>query len=127
MADFAIQILKVLEKLPLSSGTRFCQPILILATAGELQFPTAKLEYAEGPGTYPRNISTNLDENQIDIAWARRFVMSRLQELQVILPKNPVERIQMVIKETWNVLDAGVGEDVWLDVMMRNQWETIAG
>jgi hypothetical protein len=126
ITSLAIRILRALENLPTSSGTRFSQKIIILATAGELKFPTANAAATRLPSSCLHNNSWDLDSDQIDIAWARRFVTLRLQELQLALPTKPVENVQAIIKETWKGLDAG--RDVfWLDIMMENQWETIAG
>lgn len=111
ITSLATTVVDMLRKLPTSSGTRFFQPLLILVAGSELQFSAP---------------SKQLSIDDIKLAQARRFVLQRLHELQVDLPRGPVSKVQMTVTETWRRMDAG--EDVfWLDVMIDHGWETIAG
>lgn len=121
LSSLAIYVLKHLEDLPMSSGTRFLQPILILVTAPELRFPAVST--CRGLG---QNALQGLDLDSINIAQARRFATARLNELQVALPSKPQEQVVKIIRETWDQIDNDRSV-FWMDVMSANGWETMMG
>ncbi|RAL10964.1 Zn(II)2Cys6 transcription factor [Aspergillus homomorphus CBS 101889] len=116
----ALHIITLLDHLPISSGTRVMQPVLLAATAGSLVFSTGTPLGVAADALGPFDIV------DVDIAQARRRVTTRLADLTRILPKPPLERIIDLVKETWAKADDG-GDAFWLDVMMEHHLETIMG
>ncbi|PYI28177.1 hypothetical protein BP00DRAFT_489012 [Aspergillus indologenus CBS 114.80] len=104
----ALHIIALLETLPVTSGTRVMQPVLLAATAGSLVFSR---------GT-PLGVAADA---------------ARLADLTRILPRPPLERVGDLVREVWRRADGGgeqEGEEeeaFWLDVMMERRLETIMG
>ncbi len=68
----------------------------------------------------------SLTSREVDIAAARRFAKTRLQEYQSSLPAKPVIKALQLIQETWERVD--LGQDVyWMEVMDEMGWNTIFG
>ncbi|KAH7384993.1 fungal-specific transcription factor domain-containing protein [Cadophora sp. MPI-SDFR-AT-0126] len=128
LVSLAIHTISVLEKLPSTSGTRCLQPIVILAAGSELRFsPASTADPMSGfmPAT-SSSLFNSLTNREVDIASARRFVTTRLQEFQLSLPAKPIVRALMLVQETWARAD--LGQDVfWMDVMDEMGWKTIFG
>ncbi|TVY36672.1 Beauvericin cluster-specific repressor [Lachnellula subtilissima] len=120
LLSLALHTVSILEKLPLSSGTRCLQPIILIVAGSELRFdPLSTLN----PSTSIFNSITN---REVDIATARRFVTTRLQDYCKSLPAKPVKKALVLLEETWARLDAGL-ECFWMDVMQEMGLETIFG
>ena len=120
LLSLALHTVSILEKLPLSSGTRCLQPIVLIVAGSELRFdPLSTLN----PSTSIFNSITN---REVDIATARRFVTTRLQDFCNSLPAKPVKKALALVEETWARLDAGQ-ECFWMDVMQEMGLETIFG
>ena len=122
----ALHIISLLKKLPLNSGTRCLQPIVILTAASELRFET-DLTYGPGlplgPAIMPSNSITT---GEVRIASARRFVVTRLQEFQLSLPAKPMVKALQLVQGTWERADMGL-DVYWMDVMDEMGWESIFG
>ena len=117
LTSLATHILNLLATVPTSSGTRPLQLILLVTSAAELRLKSAAVS---SPGL---SASTAYD---VEVAQARGFAMTRLNELASRLPSKPVLRIIELVREVWRRSD--IGEDVfWMDVMTANGWETIMG
>ncbi|KAL2060943.1 hypothetical protein VTL71DRAFT_8995 [Oculimacula yallundae] len=128
LISLAIHTMSILEKLPSSSGTRCLQPIVLLAAGSELRFSAASTaDPMSGfmPST-SSSIFNSLTNREVDIASARRFVTTRLQEFQLSLPAKPIVRALMLVQETWARADLGQ-EAFWMDVMDELGWKTIFG
>ena len=111
--SLALHILDLLASLPASSGTCCLQPILLVTAASELRF-VSSVDYFD------------IYANDTKVMHARRFVDRRLNEFALRLPAKPLWRMLELIREVWRRLDAG--EDAfWMDVMMRNGWQTVMG
>lgn len=111
--SLALHILGLLASLPASSGTCCLQPILLVTASCELRF-VSSVDYFD------------IYANDAKILHARRFVDRRLNEFALRLPAKPLWRMLELIREVWRQLDAG--EDAfWMDVMMRNGWQTVMG
>ncbi|TVY81121.1 Beauvericin cluster-specific repressor BEA4 [Lachnellula suecica] len=125
--SLALHTISLLEKLPLSSGTRCLQPILFIVAGSELHFhqPFDPLSTSTFTPTTPL-ISNSITNREVDIATARRFVTSRLQDFCNCLPAKPVKQALVLVEETWARGDAGM-ECFWMDVMQEMGLETIFG
>ena len=116
IVSLAMHIVTLLGQLPPSSGTRCLQPIVVIAAAAELRFATSATMDAQSSSMPASSIFNSLNNREIDIATARRFVVTRLQEFQLSLPAKPIAKALELIKETWERSD--LGQDVyWMDVM----------
>ena len=111
--SLALHILDLLASLPASSGTCCLQPILLVTAASELRF-VSSVDYFD------------IYANDARVMRARRFVDRRLNEFALRLPAKPLWRMLELIREVWRQLDTE--KDVfWMDVMMRNGWQTVMG
>ncbi|RAH42734.1 Zn(II)2Cys6 transcription factor [Aspergillus brunneoviolaceus CBS 621.78] len=131
----ALHIIALLETLPVTSGTRVMQPVLLAATAGSLVFSRGT------PLGVAADAWAPFDAVDVEIAQARRRVSARLADLTRILPRPPLERVGDLVREVWRRADdagacggeeGGGGQEdpeeaFWLDVMMERRLETIMG
>lgn len=130
LISLAMHTISLLEKLPSTSGTRCLQPIVLIAAASELRFSPPSISISDPlspfmPAT-SSSIFNSLTNREVDIAAARRFVTTRLQEFQLSLPAKPILKAEMLVKETWERADLGQ-EVFWMDVMDEMGWKTIFG
>jgi hypothetical protein len=116
LLSLALHIISLLEKLPSNSGTRCLQPIVHIAAATELRFSSSSTIDPTSPFIPASSLFNSLTNREVDIATARRFVVTRLQEFQLSLPAKPIVKALELIQETWARAD--LGQDVyWMDVM----------
>ncbi|KAF7875327.1 hypothetical protein EAF04_002499 [Stromatinia cepivora] len=143
LISLALHIVSLLEKIPPTSGTRCLQPIVMIISASELRFSTASMEtfsiaanfglsHYEGAGhnnslasssTTMLNSITNFE---VDIAAARRFIVTRFQDFKLSLPAKPMTKALILVEETWARADLGQ-EVFWMDVMSEMNLECIYG
>jgi hypothetical protein len=116
----ALHIVSLLAQLPTTSGTNVMQPIVLACISSDLVFSSESVLGATA------NAIPSLSTMDVEIAQARRKVKTRLSELNLILPKLPMQRISNMIHETWDRADSGL-EEFWLDVMLDLNLETIMG
>jgi hypothetical protein len=130
LISLAMHTISLLEKLPSTSGTRCLQPIVLIAAASELRFSTPSISISDPLSAFmpatSSSIFNSLTNREVDIASARRFVTTRLQEFQLSLPAKPIVKAEMLVKETWERADLGQ-EVFWMDVMDEMGWKTIFG
>ncbi|CZT43519.1 uncharacterized protein RSE6_03571 [Rhynchosporium secalis] len=129
LISLAIHTISLLEKLPSTSGTRCLQPIVLLAAGSELHFSAATSSSDPLSSFMPATSSSifnSLTKREVDIASARRFVTTRLQEFQLSLPAKPIVRALDLVRETWARADLGQ-EVFWMDIMDEMGWKTIFG
>jgi hypothetical protein len=128
LISLALHTISILEKLPSSSGTRCLQPIVIIAAASELRFSPASLSDPLSPFIAPNSSSifSSLTNREVDIATARRFVVTRFQEFQLSLPAKPIVKALQLVQETWARADMGQ-EVFWMDVMEEMGLKSIFG
>jgi hypothetical protein len=130
LVSLAMHTISLLEKLPSTSGTRCLQPIVLIAAASELHFSPPPISISDPLSQFTpatsSSISNSLTNREVDIASARRFVTTRLQEFQFSLPAKPIVKAEMLVKETWERADLGQ-EVFWMDVMDEMGWKTIFG
>lgn len=126
LVSLAMHTISLLENLPSNSGTRCLQPILHIVAASELRFSPPSIIDPLSPFTPTSSISYSLTNREVDIAAARRFVVTRLQGFQLSLPAKPIVKALELIQETWARAD--LGQDVyWMDVMEQMGWASIFG
>lgn len=116
----ALHIVSLLDQLPLTSGTKVMQPVILASISSDLVFSSGLVLGASA------NAIPSLNTLDVEIAQARRKVKMRLTELILILPKLPMQRIVDLVYETWDRADSGLDE-FWLDVMLDMNLETIMG
>ncbi|CAG8103398.1 unnamed protein product [Penicillium olsonii] len=116
----ALHIVSLLDQLPLTSGTKVMQPVILASISSDLVFTSGSVLGASA------NAIPSLNTLDVEIAQARRKVKMRLTELLLILPKLPMQRIVNVVHETWDRADSGL-QEFWLDVMLDLNLETIMG
>lgn len=117
LTSLATHILNLLESVPTSSGVRPLQLLLLMTAAAELRLKASTISSED---------SSAAPEYDLEVAKARGFAMTRLNELASRLPSKPIVVIIQLVQEVWRRNDAG--EDVfWMDVMTANGWETIMG
>lgn len=115
LVSLALHTISLLEKLPSNSGTRCLQSIVIIAAASELRF-TSDTAVDLTPIITVSSAFNGLTTGEVDIAAARRFVVTRLQEFQLSLPAKPIVKALQLIQETWARADLGLNV-YWMDVM----------
>ena len=125
LISLSLHVVSLLEKLPPTSGTRCLQPIVIIAAASELRFSPASPSDPFMPAV-ASSIFNSLTNREVDIASARRFIVTRLQEFQLSLPAKPIVKALQLIQETWARADLGQ-EVFWMDVMEEMGLESIFG
>jgi hypothetical protein len=128
IVSLAIHTISLLEKLPPTSGTRCLQPIVIITAGSELRFVSASMSDPLAPFAPAQSSSvfSSITNREVDIASARQFVVTRLQEFQLSLPAKPILKALQLIQETWARADLGQ-EVFWMDVMEEMGWESIFG
>jgi hypothetical protein len=128
LISLAMHTVSLLEKLPPTSGTRCLQPIVVIAAGSELRFSSVPTSDPMSPFVPAASsaIFSSITNREVDIASARQFVLTRLQEFQLSLPAKPIVKALQLIQETWARAD--LGQDVfWMDVMEEMGLESIFG
>lgn len=114
--DLAINILSLVEGMPLWSGASCLHPILILTAGSELRY------YGQPPGDDLATRSANQG-----VAMARSFAEERLCALAARLPQKPYLRMLDILRKTWLQLDMLNTEVHWMQIMYEHGLETIMG
>ncbi|PPJ58890.1 hypothetical protein CBER1_04427 [Cercospora berteroae] len=126
LTQFALEALRLLETMPLESGTRDFQPFLLVVLSSELICETPKdtNNGAEGPDGMNED-DEGIDSHFAEVAMMRKMVLDRLTSCLRLLPPKPIRVCIDIVQETWRRIDAGQQDVYWLDVMIQNGWETI--
>ncbi|EPE31143.1 Zn2/Cys6 DNA-binding protein [Glarea lozoyensis ATCC 20868] len=103
LLSLALHTIFLLESIPLNSGTRCLQPLILIIAASELIFPDPLA-------------GSSITSREIEVASARRFVVGRFQEWCTCMPAKPLRRALVIVEETWRRCDGGE-EVFWMDVM----------
>ncbi|KAI5461819.1 fungal-specific transcription factor domain-containing protein [Mariannaea sp. PMI_226] len=127
---FALRIIDSLRSIPAESGTKDFQPFLLVATCSELILPVASEDNITDAllgGPDPDALLECLQS--AEIYKAREFLMSRLTTLAHSLPKKPIQRCIDIVRATWEEMSfqkesGGFPTTYWMDVMIKNDWET---
>ncbi|KAI5367560.1 Putative zn(2)-C6 fungal-type DNA-binding domain, fungal transcription factor [Septoria linicola] len=120
LTSFALEALRLLETMPLESGTRDFQPFLLVVLSSELMCETPREQSAvEGED------EEGIDSHFAEVAMMRKMILDRLTSCLKLLPPKPIRVCIDIVQETWRRIDAGQQDVYWLDVMVQNGWETI--
>ncbi|KAL6787295.1 fungal-specific transcription factor domain-containing protein [Trichoderma sp. SZMC 28012] len=126
LRSLGFSVLDRLQQIPITSGTRSVQAILIFVAAGSLAIPSP---FIQGPIQHDDCVSSleagsALEHNHVmDL---RDFTISRLASLRSLVHSRPVDLMLQVIKEMYRRLD--MGEEVfWIDLIREMECETMFG
>lgn len=119
LCAFAVEALRLLETVPLESGTKDFVPFLLVLCSSELTCETERLPQSSGASDEGMSAAFH------EIAMIRKFVLDRLTTYLRLLPPKPIRVCIDIVKETWRRIDAGQKGVYWLDVMVEKGWETI--
>jgi len=154
VTPLALHIVNILEQLPVGS-MRCIQPLLCLCAGSGLRFES-RFEMASGHQSYLLNaeqggkspssvitvssnnspepdaplLSTNFTDNSIKTSQARRFIMDRLDQLELSLPPKPINVAKQLMRAVWAAYDEEIGSSRkthWLDVMSNTGLHSIFG
>ncbi|RFN46500.1 c6 zinc finger domain protein [Fusarium flagelliforme] len=129
LMKLALHILGMLQGIPLDSRTRSIQAPIIVALSSELRHKSpdaSELDSASEAGDL-RAMPPSIISHSIEIARARRFVMSRLSIYWHVLPLQKVKKYQVLVEHIWEALDAGVPDVYWADMLRNKQLRTVMG
>lgn len=143
LISLALHIVSLLGKIPSTSGTRCLQPIVMIISASELRFSTAAMEtfsidatfglshyegvgHSHGSASSGTTMLNSITNFEVDIAAARRFIVTRFQDFKLSLPAKPMAKALILVEETWARADLGQ-EVFWMDVMSEMNLECIYG
>ncbi|RAL13309.1 Zn(II)2Cys6 transcription factor [Aspergillus homomorphus CBS 101889] len=119
----ALELLELVRRIPLESGSRVIQPLLYLSIATGLRAPDPQGE-VEGKGP--------LSGMAIRVSQGRRVVMQRVSVLEYSLPSKPIRVLKALIARIWEVGDREVemgvdGGKHWSEVMEESELRTMFG
>ncbi len=123
LASLALDVLRLLDQISPTSGTRTIEAILLVIVSGELSHTShVKVETA----TYSSSLaSTWNDQHAIEpqtVLQARGFIMARFEQIQGILPFQTIRRMRSLVIETWRLMDSG-SQIFWVDLLIQNEWQ----
>lgn len=125
LRQFTLKAVEVLRSIPAESGTKDFHPFLIVAVCSGLTIPAVEVSAS---AQSMAGLGNSLALVAADVHRARGFLRGRLQLLLHSLPKNPIQRCIDIVEATWAETDNLSGSSgraaYWMDVMMRNNWET---
>ncbi|KAL6689770.1 fungal-specific transcription factor domain-containing protein [Trichoderma pleuroticola] len=126
LSSLGFSVLDRLQQIPITSGTRSVQAILIFVAAGSLAIPTPFIQESNQQDDYisPLEAGSALEHDHVmDL---RQFTISRLASLRSLVHSRPVDLMLQVIKEMYRRLD--MGEEVfWIDLIREMECETMFG
>jgi hypothetical protein len=123
LMKLALHILAMLQGIPLESRTRSIQAPIIVALSSELRYKSPDASELDTAS----EVSSSTISHSIEIARARRFIMSRLSIYWHVLPLQKVKKYQILVKHVWEALDAGVPDVYWADMLYNKQLRTVMG
>ncbi|PYH89636.1 hypothetical protein BO71DRAFT_363098 [Aspergillus ellipticus CBS 707.79] len=129
--DLALELLDLVRRIPLESGSRCIQPLLYLSVATGLKScpPVTVPHLADGARSAHQNALENnltalpqlagdsttgsdsistmkLTRTSMKIGQARRVIVQRVSVLEYSLPTKPISVLKALIKKIWDVWDA---------------------
>ncbi|KXS97880.1 hypothetical protein AC578_5035 [Pseudocercospora eumusae] len=145
-----LQLVKLLESIPVGSGSRSIHPMLYLSAASGLEFdttsPAQNVNTAEFGGrdfltstsstglfsamslfqSVPSDVITT--RSTLEIARARRVILTRLSVFQHSLPSRPLRILSSLIRKIWSAYDDSAGSRVhWIEIMDESEAQTMFG
>ncbi|UKZ54332.1 hypothetical protein TrVGV298_008140 [Trichoderma virens] len=126
LSSLGFGVLTRLQQIPITSGTRSVQAILIFVAAGSLVIPSS---FIPEPNQFHTSLSSReavLDLDHDHVMGLRAFTISRLASLRTLVHSRPVDLMLQVIKEMYRRLD--MGEKIfWIDLIRDMGCETMLG
>lgn len=111
ITPLSLHLLRVLERIPLTSGSRVIQPLLYICASTGLRLPDTRDE--------PRpEVRSECDS--LKVSKGRSFVLQRLTILESSLPPTPVTMAKELVRAIWRAYDAsppGSAPVHWINVM----------
>ncbi|RMY60204.1 hypothetical protein D0865_01654 [Hortaea werneckii] len=118
LLNLSMKALRLLDSIPLGSGTKEFQLFLLVCCSSELGCPEPAGDDMTGSG---------LSQKLIEVASMRKVVLDRLTcYLRTLHPK-PIRVCLDIARECWRRMDRGEKGVYWMDVMIENGWETLMG
>jgi hypothetical protein len=118
----ALELVKILEDIPVWSNTRCTQPILYITAASGLRFET--------PPGRGQDLFSALTPELLEVHRARRFILDRFAALQRSLPPKPIIVATELVQAVWRKYESERSDvlDVhWIDVMIDGRLSTLFG
>lgn len=125
LTKLAMHILGILREIPFESRTRSAQPFIMVACSSELRRNPQHLQSASVAAGDLDVLA--IDPASIEVARARKFVLSRLAAYTHILPLRKSRVISELINQIWSALDSGSTDVYWLDVAHEKNLGTMMG
>ena len=143
LAAFAIGILRTLDSIPMSSGSKCIQHVLyITAASGLILDKRSAAQAAPGPASFltfqrvdtagisdcQMGLSCSMAEFNSEVYRAREYILSRLSTLQELLPSRPVKIAKELVVAIWEKYDSEAScchLTHWLDIMMDTGLQTL--
>lgn len=116
----ALELIKILEQIPVWSNTRCTQPILYITAASGLRFESP-------PGQEALPVLT---PEVLEVHRARKFILDRFAALQRSLPPKPIVVATELVQAVWRKYERESPDvlDVhWIDVMIDAKLSTLFG
>ncbi|KAF7549494.1 hypothetical protein G7046_g8329 [Stylonectria norvegica] len=127
LRSLGLEILDRLRQIPITSGTRSVQAILIFVAAGSLEMPSPftllRPNLVDGQ---PEALEVALELDCKRTMDVRNFTIFRLSSLRKLVHSRPVDLMLQVIKEMYRRLEFGQ-EVFWIDVIQEMGCETMLG
>ncbi|KAF6831380.1 hypothetical protein CPLU01_06799 [Colletotrichum plurivorum] len=131
LTKLAMHILGILREIPFESRTRSAQPFIMVAVSSELRRDPQHLQATKSLGELDREGEgldiMAIDPASIEVARARKFVLSRLAAYAHILPLRKSRVIAELINQTWAALDGGDQDAYWVDIACEKNLGTMMG
>ncbi|CAK7274007.1 hypothetical protein SEPCBS57363_005941 [Sporothrix epigloea] len=111
ITPLSLHLLQVLERIPLTSGSRVIQPLLYICASTGLRQPDTTDE--------PR-LEIRSECDSLKVSKGRSFVLQRLTILESSLPPTPVTMAKELVRAIWRAYDAsppGSAPVHWINVM----------
>ncbi|KAF9878889.1 C6 zinc finger domain protein [Colletotrichum karsti] len=127
LTKLAMHVLGILREIPFESRTRSAQPFIMVACSSELRRDPHHLRASNNMRGLDVQDSLVVDPASIEVARARKFVLSRLAAYTHILPLRKSRVISELIDQVWAALDGGDNDVYWLDVAYAKNLGTMMG
>lgn len=126
LSSLGFSVLDRLQQIPITSGTRSVQAILIFVAAGSLAVPSPLIQEHNQHPDYVSPLEEDSASEHDHVMDLRQFTISRLASLRSLVHSRPVDLMLQVIKEMYRRLD--MGEEVfWIDLIREMECETMFG
>ena len=136
VTPLALEIIKILQLVPVSSMRRI-QPLLCLCAGSGLRIKWKAPVAARDPNFLdslepmpPPHVNSTATASSVGIFQARCVLMDRLEQLKSHLPRKPIDVATQLIQAVWDTYDKDIltmRRTHWLDVMSNTGLYSIFG